>query len=243
MNKLSRTPLVSECLNVFQACLGAEVDVVLDIGAQAKTSFLMEAFPKAHHHLFEPARQYHDILQSNYAEAGIAHTLVPMAVSDRDGVMHQHLLSEDGSGRLTHSQLLEHPDPVRFGSRLLEIVATPVVSLDHWARDVPLGQHVVVKIDVDGIESRIIEGGQDTIRRCSLLIVEATLATLVERAALVQALGMQLFDIVGNGYYFDQLQQVDLVFVSRRVVGANLAFRPFEKSGVVVWDQWHSWSR
>ena len=238
-----RTPLVSESLAVFKACYGRDIDTVIDVGAQGQTNFLMEAFPGAHHHLFEPVITYHETLAANYRRAGIAHTIVPVAVSDSEGQMHQHLLSEDGSGNVTHSQLLDQPDVARFGSRLVRILPTPVLSLDHWASRTDLGQEVVVKIDVDGIESRIIDGGADTIRRSCLLIVEATLATLVERASRVQALGMRLFDVVGNGYYFDQLQQVDLVFVAQRVVASNVAFRPFEASGHVIWDRWQSWSR
>ena len=109
-----RTPSVLECLSVFKAAFAGGIVEVIDVGAQTSTPFLMQSFHDARHHLFEPVVTYHSQLSANYAAAGIEHEIVAAAVSDAPGVMHQHLLSQDGSGRITHSQLLSAPDRVRF---------------------------------------------------------------------------------------------------------------------------------
>jgi FkbM family methyltransferase len=236
-----RTPSVTESLDVFKTCFGQPIRQVLDVGAQAKTQFLIDAFGDAHHVLFEPVKIYHSMLEVNYRAAGVSHELVPFALSDSAGLMHQHLLSSDMSGKVTHSQLLPHPAPERFGDRLLEVVPTPVVTLDGWAAGRSLTSPYVVKIDVDGIEDQIIAGGQRVISGCVLMVVEATIATIATRVAKLQSCGLKLFDIVGNGYYFEQLQQVDLVFVSERVVGSNLEFQPWKKHGRVIWEHWQQY--
>jgi FkbM family methyltransferase len=233
-----RTPSPLEALQVINKCLKVPIDTVIDIGVQARTDFLISAFPASHHLLFEPVVAYHEMIRQHYSEKNILHTLVGSAVSDQAGVMYQHLLSSDMSGRVTHSQLLPCPDPVRFGSRLLEIVETPVVSLDHWTRNNIHGTSYAVKIDVDGIEDKIIAGGGHTIAAAVLLIVETHLDTMARRIKSLEEIGMKLFDIVGNGYYFGQLQQVDLVFVAERVVKDNIDFQPWKKAGKVIWDEW-----
>ncbi len=238
---MQRTPSVIEALNVFKTCFGQPVRQVLDIGAQAKTQFLMDAFPQAHHVLFEPVRIYHSMLDANYRAAGISYEIVRSAVSDLPGEMHQHLLSSDLSGKVTHSQLLPTPQPAQFGDRLLEILPTPVVTLDGWAASRPLQDPYVVKIDVDGIEDKIIAGGRNVLSACSLLVVESTLLSLAARVAKLQPYGLRLFDIVGNGYYCDQLQQVDLVFVAERVIGSNIQFRPWDLHGRVIWEHWQQY--
>jgi len=230
-----------ECLSVFKAAFAGGIVEVIDVGAQTSTPFLMQSFHDARHHLFEPVVTYHSQLSANYAAAGIEHEIVAAAVSDAPGVMHQHLLSQDGSGRITHSQLLSAPDRVRFGSQLLSIEETPVITLDTWAQGVALRGDYVVKIDVDGLEERIIAGGPQLLGGATLVIVEATLGRLTARLLALQQLGLQPFDIVGNAYYFDQLQQVDVVMVAQRVINANLDLQPWKKSSLVLWDRWQQY--
>jgi len=233
-----RSPLVSESLNVFKACLSSPIETVIDVGVQVKTQFLIDAFPDAFHYLFEPVSIYHSHILSNYKESGIRHELIACAVSNESGLMYQHLLSSDESGTVTHSQLLPQAQVEKFGSQLLSIVETPVISLDQWAAGLTLLKPYALKVDVDGLEDLIIAGGANTISQSTLFIVESTLAKVSGRIALVESMGMQLFDIAGNGYYFGQLSQVDLVFVSCKVVQENIAFRPWEKHGKVIWEQW-----
>lgn len=238
---LTRTPRVSECLGIFKTCFNNPIKTVLDVGAQVKTQFLIDAFPNALHYLFEPVEIYHSSLASNYRAAGVNHELIPCAVSDQPGLMYQHLLSSDKSGLVTHSQLLTSREPEKFGSKLLDIIETPVVSLDQWATEITLTSPDVLKIDVDGLEESIIDGGRNVIAQSSILIIESPLSKISSRINLIESLGMQLFDIAGNGYYFGQLSQVDLIFISSQVVKQNIEFRPWEKHGKVIWEQWQQY--
>jgi FkbM family methyltransferase len=233
-----RTPSVAQSIKAFKACFKKPIDSVLDIGVQEKTQFLIDTFKVARHFLFEPVGIYHEAICNNYNAANISFELIPFAVSDHPGSLFQHLISIDGSGHVTHSQLLAQPDPDSFQEKLLDIIKTPVITLDDWAKDIgPLGSYAI-KIDVDGIEDKIIEGGRQVLSKSSIVIVEARLSEISTRIARLESLGLKLFDICGNGYYFDQLQQVDLVFVARDEASKNIDFRPWEKHKTVSWDNW-----
>lgn len=236
-----RTPSINESLEIFKGCFNSPIKAVLDVGAQTKTQFLIDAFPNAFHYLFEPVQMYHSSLRSNYKSAEIKYELIPCAVSEEPGRMYQHLLSSDESGTVTHSQLLAEKQIEKFGAHLLDIIETPVISLDQWATESSLCSPYALKVDVDGIEDLIIAGARKVISRSTLFIVESTLAKISSRISAIESMGMQLFDIAGNGYYYGQLSQVDLIFVSSRIVQQNIEFRPWEKHGKVIWEHWQQY--
>jgi FkbM family methyltransferase len=227
-----------DSLTVFKNCLKESIDSVVDVGVQAKTDFLIEAFPDAYHYLFEPVSTYQEMIQANYERSGLKFKIEACAVSDRSGMMFQHLLSSDGSGKVTHSQLLDTESPETFRDDLIDIQKTPVITLDDWGQDKDLGKNYMIKIDVDGIEEKIISGGERLISGAKLVMIEAPLQKLSCRLQLIEKLGFQLFDIVGNGYYFDQLQQVDLIFISQTLISSDVDFQPWEKTNHIIWEKW-----
>lgn len=237
-----RKPSPLESLEVFNSCFKGNLDAVVDIGVQVKTQFLIEAFPAATHYLFEPVSIYHPMIRANYEAAGISYELIGSAVSDAPGNMYLHLLSSDASGRVTHSQLLPSRDPARFGSRLHSVEEINVITMDSWLAQHSIGALYAVKIDVDGIEDQIITGGGRLLAGAAVVVVEAHLDTIARRIMALQELGLRLFDIVGNGYYFDQLQQVDLVFVSESIISSDIDFQPWKKHGRVIWEHWQQFN-
>jgi FkbM family methyltransferase len=237
-----RTPSPIESLEVFKSCFKGNLDAVVDIGVQAKTQFLIEVFPVATHYLFEPVSIYHPMIRANYEAAGISYELIGSAVADVPGNMYLHLLSSDASGRVTHSQLLSSRDPARFGPRLHSVEEIDVITMDSWLAQRSIGAHYAVKIDVDGIEDQIITGGRRLLAGAAIVVVEAQLENIARRIFALQELGLRLFDIVGNGYYFDQLQQVDLVFVSGAIISADIDFQPWKKHGKVIWEHWQQFN-
>lgn len=241
MTKL-RSPSPQESLDVFKSCFKGQINSIIDIGVQTRTQFLMNVFPQARHYLFEPVSIYHPMIREAYKAAGISYELIGSAVSSEPGKMYLHLLSSDGSGKVTHSQLLPSRDPDRFGLHLLSVVEVDVITLDSWQATHHIDGHYVVKIDVDGIEDHIISGGHSMLAKAAIVICEAHLDKMAERIMVLKSLGLSLFDIVGNGYYFDQLQQVDLIFVSAAIISSDIDFQPWRKYGRVIWDKWQQFN-
>lgn len=224
----------SDSIKLLNSLLKQPIEVVVDVGVQYSTPFLMEGYPAAFHHLIEPVTLYHEPIRQNYQKAGIDFNLIEAAAADVDGVLYQHLQCLDEGKVVTHSQLLTAENNSLKG--LIEIVKTPVVTLDALF---PSLSNYLVKIDVDGIEEKIIRGGSQTIKNASVVIIEAPLGSLTSRVRLLEELGMRLFDITDMCYYFNQLQQVDLIFVNAAMVSGDLDFQPFAKHSPIVWSEWY----
>ncbi|MGE3986865.1 FkbM family methyltransferase [Pseudorhodoplanes sp.] len=231
---------MTQSLRLVRQISPEAVRQVVDIGAQSKTDFLMEVFSDRHHHLFEPTTVYHQKLEENYRKKGIAYTLHKIALSDTDGVLYLHNTSQDGSGRVTHAHLRDkREEDMPF---LVKIEEVPTRRLDTVFAGAALPDlSYLVKLDVDGVEEKIIAGGQTVLRGASFVIIETSIGRqdLCSRAAMLEKVGFRMFDICDNAYYYGQLALVDLVMINNRLRQAELKYRPWQYSeGKVHWAKW-----
>ncbi|MEL6665460.1 MAG: FkbM family methyltransferase [Pseudomonadota bacterium] len=235
-----RYPTLQQSLRINREIAPGAVEQIIDIGAQRKTDFLMDVYPDKHHHLFEPVSTYHPDLEKNYQDAGIGYTLHKQALSNVDGMLYLHNTSVDGSGRITHSHIKpEREEDLDF---LVNIEEIETRRLDSIMSREGLGDlSYLIKLDVDGVEEKIIEGGQDVIGGASFIIIEASIGRqdLCSRAALLEKCGFRMFDICDNAYYFGQLALVDLVVINNRLRNQEIKFKPWQYTeGKVVWSKW-----
>ncbi len=228
-----RQPTNSASLSLLKSLLKTNISYVIDVGVQYGTPFLMDELPDTFHYLIEPVQLYHESIITNYTNLGIPFELIKAAASDTEGVLNQHMQCLDGSGKITHSQLLENKITSMEG--LVEIVQTPVITLDNHFTKI---DKYIVKIDVDGIEEKIIQGGINTIKNALVVFLESPLTKISSRVKILETLGMRLFDITDICYYHNQLQQVDLVFVNSNIIHSNLDFHPFKKFEKIDWSEW-----
>lgn len=235
-----RYPTLQQSLRINREIAPGSVEQVIDIGAQRRTDFLMDVYPDKHHHLFEPVSTYHPDLEKNYQDAKINYTLHKQALSDVDGMLYLHNTSVDGSGRVTHSHI--KPERVEDLDFLVNIEEIETRRLDSIMTREGLGDlSYLIKMDVDGVEEKIIDGGQDVIGGASFVVIEASIGRqdLCSRAALLEKCGFRMFDICDNAYYFGQLALVDLVMINNRLRNQEIKFKPWQYTeGKVVWSKW-----
>jgi FkbM family methyltransferase len=179
-------------------------------------------------------------LEKNYSAKGISYTLHKVALSDTDSVLFLHNVSQDGSGRVTHNYIRsDRDDTMRY---LVGIEEIPTCRLDTIFAETPLADlSYIVKLDVDGVEEKIIDGGKAVIGGASFVIIETSIGRqdLCSRAALLEQLGFRIFDICDNAYYFGQLALVDLVMINNRLRADEIKYRPWEyTAGKVQWANW-----
>lgn len=200
----------------------------------------MNVFPDRRHHLFEPSSVYYNQLEKNYREKAIDYTLYKMALSDTDGTLYLHNTSGDGSGRITHSYIqAERKETMPFLVNIQDIATRRLDTVFPTGKLKPMSY--LVKLDVDGVEEKIIAGGQNFLRDASFIIIETSIGRqdLLSRAALLEKLGFRIFDLCDNAYYFGQLAIVDLVMINNKLRASEIKFRPWEYSGGKVrWDRW-----
>ena len=220
--------------SIFQRLVnfGVTIDTVVDVGVLKGTPELLKGFPKAKHFLFVPLDIYFDQIKINYASYD--YQLFNVACSDVDGecfLVHRCI---DGTGNITHSHVTT--TPVLVGKEgVVECKLIKQVRLD--SMDIPVKGNMLLKIDVDGVELLVLKGAKELLARTTVVVIEASLGELLERANYLAKLGFQLFDIVDLCYYYSTLSQVDLVFVRKDVIDMNEELNPW-KSKDFSWREW-----
>jgi FkbM family methyltransferase len=219
---------------------GVSINSVLDVGVQYGTAPLMSVFPDVQHYLFEPVDVYFEFIRKAYK--AFRYELFHVALSDMDGEAWQVGISQDNSGRITHSQINDRRISIEEEPQLVACKAVRKTRLDTVLSGLQPPQPWLLKIDVDGHEIPILRGATETLRNASIVVVEAPLETLVAKAEILQQNGFQLFDIVDPSYYYGTLSQVDLIFVRRDIVAASNDLRPWETKPF-AWEAWSTLSR
>jgi len=238
---MSRVPTIESALcKLIES--GIRIDTVVDVGVQSGTSFLSDAFPRAHHHLFEPVDVYFDTIRTQYCD--ISHELHHVAVSSDTGTAFQVGVSADGSPRVTHSYISEEPIPIGQVTPqgiVLQCKSIEKVTLDTFFALRPILGSYLVKIDTDGHELPIIDGGAVVLGGADVVIVEAAMHSLLERANAIVRLGFDLLEMVDLCYYHDLLSQVDLIFVRKETALKCPDLRPWSTKAF-SFEQWQRFS-
>lgn len=235
----SRLPTSLDSLQLIRNC-GVEIHSVLDVGVQYKTEPLLRVFPDLKHHLFEPVDLFFARIEEAYE--GLEYELHHIAVSDEDGQAWQVCLSSDHSGAITHSQIQFTPDYDESKPNFVEIRPVPRKTLNTWVAEFRPQSPYLLKVDVDGHDLKVLKGAEELFKETNVVIVEAPVTALLERANYLAKQGFRLFDIVDFAYYGGSLWQVDLVFLPERIIKYHpkLCRSP---AGHIDWSLWSSLTR
>lgn len=197
-----RGPYKSQVFDILEQ-RRVPIKTILDVGILAGTPELIRAFPDRKHVLFEPIVEYTDHIANAYAD--IDYTLHSVAVAERSGEVEMRVESSVGTDWITHSYICQEGEaPNR---------TVPVIALDDFVPSQDLEGPFLLKIDVDGVELKILQGAKETLKNCSVVIVEADKSHLAERLAFMTDLGFELFDLMEPAYYDQAFWQCDLVFL------------------------------
>lgn len=139
--------------------------VVLDVGANVgffswKVHSLL---PNAQVFAFEPQRDNLSKLRNVCATLGMEGAVVPVACSDAAGTARLYL-----HNTVTHSLDPEmHPE---FTDSSWELV--PVTTLDSFCADRGIGRIDLIKIDVEGLETHVLQGARHILARTQAVVLE-----------------------------------------------------------------------
>jgi FkbM family methyltransferase len=166
------------------------IRTVLDIGANEGlyAKDMAARFPDATIHAFEPLKDCFERL----AKVASAHSaIVPhhMALGAEGGKTVIHKSSaHQSSSLLPMTSLHKHLYPKSAESIDEEIT---ISRLDE-VPDILIREPMFVKIDVQGFEGAVIDGGQETLKRASVIVVENSYMTLYEGQLLFTELAEKL---------------------------------------------------
>lgn len=204
------------------------IKTVLDIGANEGqfARKITKIFPEAHIYAFEPLavpfqqlsrlarQQSHKITAFNLA---LGDSIQPIEI-------YSHLYFNPSSSILRTTQLCETVYPM---VKRQEKIVIDQSTLDQAITDIALQEQILIKLDVQGYEERVIKGGMETFKKSAACIVEISLDQLYEG----QAQFREIFSLLDHlGYtYAGNLDQVlgkhghvryfNAVFVKESVFG------------------------
>lgn len=220
-------------MDCLRALIGNGLDIrtVIDVGILDDTEPLRTAFSKSKQYLFEPVEEFHPTIRQNYQ--GVDFELVGAAASDIDGTVSLATRTIIADMAISHSGIQDASAPKSENVRQVESV-----RLDTFVKEKGIQGNILLKVDVDGAELKVLQGARDVFDRIDVVIVEASRTFCFERFEFLHRHGFGLFDIVDICYYAGFFHQADMVFL-RNPLLQDARFNgwkrgPFDKS------QWQS---
>jgi len=197
-----------------------EIRTIFDIGANSGQSarYYRELFPDACIYSFEPLPDVYAELEEWAQEQNGKVRAINIALGDQNNVvtMKEHVDFSPSSSFLerTHHSTALFPQTSRQKD-----VQVKMARLDDIVKDLEIQPSVLVKMDVQGFEDRVIEGGKVVLSSAIACILEVSLQPLYEGqpsfmdlCLLIDGLGFeyagnlqQIYDENGQVVYLDAL--------------------------------------
>ncbi len=168
--------------------------VVYDIGASVGefACFLAKSPSVSTVYCFEPLPEVFSELRRRTQHQRNIHCF-PIALGDQSGCrpMFANRFTPSSSVlSMTHIHREELPDSLEAHP-----IEVPMMSLEKAVQEFHLLPPDFVKIDVQGFEDRIIQGGKEILRRARFCMLELSLVTLYEQSALITQMNAQMRDL------------------------------------------------
>ncbi|MBN2117227.1 MAG: FkbM family methyltransferase [Anaerolineales bacterium] len=200
------------------------IKTIIDIGANTGqfARSMRARFPEANFLCFEPLPEPYTMLQNWVNKTPDRVQSFNVAIGNQDGEtqMFFHRDFSPSSSLLANTAIGEKIFPV---TKNQERVTIKLSTLDHALQNIKLEDKILIKLDVQGYEDRVLEGGEVTFGKAAACILEISLDDLYVGQADFRGLYNRLDQM--NYRYAGNLSQVyaedghviylDSVFVRR----------------------------
>ena len=192
---------------------------IVDVGVRECTSDLISQFPLITHYLFEPVSLFFSSIKKHYSK--INYQLFPIALSDENNQLYLVLSALNKDGKVSHSKISNSAIEVD-GMNIVDCQRIDVRRFDSLDVAKKIEPDFLLKVDVDGKDLNVLRGFGDMLQLASVVIVECTYVSVMERMTCVRGKGFELVDIVDLVYYGQSLYQFDAVFVRKDLINSDL---------------------
>lgn len=182
----------AEAYRVFH---DSQIRTALDIGANTGqfAKMIVRACPQLQAlHSFEPLADCQS--QLTQALAGDSrHVIHNFGIGDKnESLLFNHAEFSPCSSILKPKSLLiqDHPGAGRIREETIKLR-----TLDDWAAENDLSENILIKIDVQGYEDRVIAGGINTLKRARYVVVEVPFFQLYENQPLFHQIYVMLHEL------------------------------------------------
>jgi FkbM family methyltransferase len=197
------------------------IQTIIDVGANTGqfAAEIHAILPEAAIYSFEPLRECYDSLVDNMSHVPKFRAF-NFALGSENSQIEMHRSDfTPSSSILRMSDLCRQAFPFTSKDTIEQIA---VRKLDHVTRDLDLAENILIKIDVQGFEDKVIAGGIRTVQIAKLLIVEMSFENLYDDQPLFDTI-YETMKRIGFAYRgnFSQLSnpidgailQVDGIFI------------------------------
>lgn len=191
--------------NTFLGLQRYPIYSVIDIGANRGqfAKRVLSAFPNAHIYCFEPLPDAFKELKKWANQQNNKVSVFNLALGDKEGEikMFLHLNHDDSSSVLETTALSQTIFP--FVQKQSSIFVKQI-TLDKVINNLPhpLTPEIIVKIDVQGYEDKVIQGGRETLNKTKACIIEVCLDHLYKKQATFKNIFLLMdqldFEYIGN---------------------------------------------
>lgn len=186
-----------------------QIKTIFDIGANTGqfAQSIAKTFPEAKIYSFEPLKEcYEELVQNFHSNPNFKG--FHLALSDEMGETKIYRNQYSPSSSLLPMGKLHKETFPYTCHETVELVK--VSRLDDIAQELDISEPILIKIDVQGFEDRVISGGMSLLDRAKLLIVEMSIEPLYDNQPLFNDIYQMLlnlgFQYCGN---YDQLRHPD----------------------------------
>nr|WP_290224460.1 FkbM family methyltransferase [Trichocoleus desertorum] len=162
-----------------------EIETILDVGANTGqfAKFMHELFPRATLYSFEPLQDCYEELLDQFKDVPEFQAF-NVALGDETGTVEMHRSEySPSSSLLCMNELHKTSFPYSKQESLQKV---DIVCLDDMANRLKLRKPMLVKLDVQGYEDKVISGGKNVINQADIVITELSVEQLYD--------GQPLFD-------------------------------------------------
>jgi FkbM family methyltransferase len=158
------------------------INTVIDVGAHQGefSSQIYQVLPNAKFYCFEPLRNNFRELKSNLTLPNFS--LFNLAMGDNLGKTEIHSNNFSPSSSLLKISKL-HQETFPF-SAATELETIEINTLDEIFKDISLEDNILLKIDVQGYEQKVLTGAKAILERVKVIIIETSFCELYEGQTL-----------------------------------------------------------
>lgn len=176
---------------------GRNIHTVFDIGANTGqfAAQFNGLFPDAKLYSFEPLEDCYNELKKRMRKVDNFEAF-NMALADINGELEFHRNEHSPSSSvLPMADLHEQNYPYTGKDTVIKVQS---VRLDDVAKDLKIKDNLLIKIDVQGFEDKVIVGGENTIKQATILIIETSFQPLY----IGQPLFEDIYDLLKQDFRY-----------------------------------------
>jgi len=189
---------------------GMNIRTILDIGANTGqfATLIHEVLPEAMIYSFEPLEDCYNELEKRMRKVNNFEAF-NVALTDINGELEFHRNEHSpSSSALSMTDLHKHNYPYAAKDNLIKVQS---IRLDDVAKDLKIKDDLLIKIDVQGFEDKVIAGGENTIRQAAIMIIETSFQVLYAGQPLFE----DIYDLLKQDFRYmgswgkSRISQVD----------------------------------